>query len=76
MFAQHVRRSVRALRLLKPPRADFVARTHSDFCLIPMNTPTPSVGAYIAACQRVLERYAKQDGFKYEVRPLWLACAT
>jgi uncharacterized protein YqgV (UPF0045/DUF77 family) len=41
---------------------------HSDFCLIPMNTPTPSVGAYIAACQRVLERYAKQDGFKYEVR--------
>jgi uncharacterized protein (TIGR00106 family) len=38
----------------------------ADFCLIPMGTPTPSVGKYIAACQKVLESM-KQDGIKYEM---------
>lgn len=32
-----------------------------------MATPTPSVGIYIAECQRVLERLTK-EGLKYEVR--------
>jgi uncharacterized protein YqgV (UPF0045/DUF77 family) len=39
----------------------------ADFCLIPMGTPTTSVGIYIAECQRVLEKM-KDEGIKYEVR--------
>lgn len=39
----------------------------ADFCLIPMGTPSPSVGIYIAECQRVLEGMRAQ-GIKYEVR--------
>jgi hypothetical protein len=39
----------------------------ADFCLIPMGTPTTSVGVYIAECQRVLEKM-KGEGIKYEVR--------
>ena len=39
----------------------------ADFCLIPMGTPTTSVGTYIAECQRVLEKM-KGEGIKYEVR--------
>lgn len=38
----------------------------ADFCLIPMGTPTTSVGIYIAECQRVLEKM-KDEGIKYEV---------
>lgn len=38
----------------------------ADFCLIPMGTATPSVGKYIAECQRVLESM-KEEGIKYEV---------
>ncbi|CAO1629538.1 unnamed protein product [Jaminaea pallidilutea] len=37
----------------------------ADFCLIPMATPTTSVGQYIAQCQRVLEQM-KDEGIKYE----------
>lgn len=39
----------------------------ADFCLIPMGTPTPSVGVYIAECQRVLEQM-KEEGIKYEMQ--------
>jgi len=35
--------------------------------VIPMATPTPSVGEYIAQCQRVLESLRPQ-GLRYEVR--------
>ncbi|PWN33953.1 uncharacterized protein FA14DRAFT_180591 [Meira miltonrushii] len=38
----------------------------ADFCLIPMGTPSPSVGIYIAECQRVLEKM-KEEGIKYEM---------
>ncbi|WFD40811.1 uncharacterized protein MJAP1_003800 [Malassezia japonica] len=39
----------------------------ADFCLIPMGTPTTSVGEYITECQRVLDGMAEQ-GIRYEVR--------
>ncbi|GAO49148.1 hypothetical protein SAICODRAFT_34261 [Saitoella complicata NRRL Y-17804] len=35
----------------------------ADFCLVPMGTASPSVGAYIARCQQILER----SGLKYEL---------
>ncbi|SPO45343.1 related to UPF0045 protein sll0230 [Moesziomyces antarcticus] len=38
----------------------------ADFCLIPMGTPTTSVGEYITECQRVLEDM-KDEGIRYEV---------
>ncbi|KIS69047.1 uncharacterized protein UMAG_10362 [Mycosarcoma maydis] len=38
----------------------------ADFCLIPMGTPTTSVGEYITECQRVLEGMQDQ-GIRYEV---------
>ncbi|TKY85516.1 hypothetical protein EX895_005678 [Sporisorium graminicola] len=38
----------------------------ADFCLIPMGTPTTSVGEYITECQRVLEGM-KDQGIRYEV---------
>ncbi|CAO1632403.1 unnamed protein product [Parajaminaea phylloscopi] len=37
----------------------------ADLCLIPMATPTTSVGTYIAECQRVLDSM-KSEGIKYE----------
>ncbi|CAO1617953.1 unnamed protein product [Sympodiomycopsis kandeliae] len=40
----------------------------ADFCLIPMATPTPSVGKYIAEVQKVLARYEKEHGLKYEMQ--------
>lgn len=39
----------------------------ADFCLIPMGTPSPSVGIYIAECQRVLEKM-KEEGIKFEMQ--------
>ncbi|WFD28742.1 hypothetical protein MNAN1_003756 [Malassezia nana] len=39
----------------------------ADFCLIPMGTPTTSVGSYIAECQRVLSSMA-DDGIQYTSR--------
>lgn len=39
----------------------------ADFCLIPMGTPSPSVGIYIAECQKVLESM-KEEGIKYEMQ--------
>ncbi|SOV08768.1 related to UPF0045 protein sll0230 [Ustilago sp. UG-2017a] len=38
----------------------------ADFCLIPVGTPTTSVGEYITECQRVLESM-KDQGIRYEV---------
>ncbi|KAJ1579186.1 hypothetical protein NDA14_002807 [Ustilago hordei] len=38
----------------------------ADFCLIPVGTPTTSVGKYITECQRVLESM-KDQGIRYEV---------
>lgn len=40
----------------------------ADFCLIPMGTPSPSVGIYIAECQRVLEKMEKEEGIKFEMQ--------
>lgn len=47
----------------------------ADFCLIPMGTPSPSVGIYIAECQRVLEKM-KEEGIKYEMQCVFTSCDT
>lgn len=44
-----------------------VCATTLTSLVIPMGTPTTSVGEYITECQRVLESM-KSEGIRYEVR--------
>ncbi|KAE8219779.1 hypothetical protein CF319_g6589 [Tilletia indica] len=50
---------------INPPPEELYAV--ADFCLIPMGTGDPSVGKYIAECQKVLESFTEQ-GLSYELR--------
>ncbi|KAK0537199.1 hypothetical protein OC842_001720 [Tilletia horrida] len=56
--------STAGLQTFPPPEELYAV---ADFCLIPMGTGDPSVGKYIAECQRVLESF-KRDGLAYELR--------
>jgi len=48
----------------------------ADFCLIPMGTGEPSVGPYIAECQRILEKSGltyKMHGYGTNLEGPWHA---